>query len=685
MVPPVIMDFLKEMAVGFKTAKSYPSTHPTMAKVITNTMNHITKLQVEFPEFSMYFLEQTIIFQDLRIDVAKNLAMTAFMDALKKNEINSLSFTTGVSLEDMRNLYEVVSAGKLKVREYGDASTMLISKGTERIKINAVKFGVQGGQAVVQVTAKTSPEMAAALKTEEDFLSEIKNLKGLVDQGVSFLTVKENLVKTSDVLSQAPPESMNSHGEAVAKILEQLPSEQRLEILQDIELKPFVLKIFSHLDDETLIKLVTARATGQETADISKIIGAVGEAKLTGILPELKQIIPNIYEYLAQVGLLMSEKITSLISKDDLRASLKPYYALLDSPNSRVREEGLKSLLLLAHNFVSQKHYDIAEEVVSRTTLAVEQEAVEETIIRNLEPIENLYRVCRDNDQKKLTGMILEPFNRILGRSGLSVQFKKNTLKFLGETGNPVVIPTLFSFLWETGIYTDVRAAIIKFGKNAVPEALQTLKEAEDYSFRMKLVDIIKNIGADAVEILLSNLDSPEWFLRRNVLAILGDIGDKSVLPKLAAMVNDTDDRVRIELVRVYIAMEYQEGLLQALADVSMEVKAEALRGLRKSLPDEKLPELINLFKEKGDALHLELLKILGEKRYEAATDPIVDFLHTLETRDDQTAQGLKDLGISVLVKLNAPNLKERIEELKLTKDKILSGLAAAAEKRISG
>jgi HEAT repeat protein len=578
----------------------------------------------------------------------------------------------------------VVSAGKLKVREYGDAATMIISKGTERIKINAVKFGVQGGQAVVQITAKTSPEMAAALKTEEDFLSEIKNLKGLIDQGVSFLTVKETLVKSSDVLSQAPADAMDSHGEAVAKMLDQLPSEQRLEILQDIELKPFVLKIFSHLDDETLIKLVTARASAQDNVDISKIIGSIGEAKLTGLLPELKKIIPNIYEYLAQVGLLMSEKITSLISKDDLRASLKPYYAFLDSPNSRIREEGLKSLLLLAKNFVTQRYFDIAEEIISRTTLAVEQEAVEETIIRNLESIENLYRICRDNEQKKLTDMILEPFNRILGRPGLSVQFKKNSLKFLGETGNPVVLPTLFSFLWETGIYTDVRAAIIRYGKNAVQEALQTLKEAEDLSFRMKLVDIIKNIGAEAIETLLNNLDAPEWFLRRNVLAILGDIGDKSVLPRIAPMAYDAEDRVRIELVRVYEKMEFQEGLLQALNDVSMEVKAEALRGLKKSLPDEKLPELLSLFKEKGDALHLELLKVIGENRYEAATDPIVEFLHTLETRDDQAARELKDLGISILVKLNAPSLADRLVELKLTKDKVLSGLAAAAEKRIS-
>jgi len=683
MVPPVIMDFLKEMSVGFKTAKSYPSTHPAMAKVITSTMHNLTKLQVEFSEFSMYFLEQTIIFQDLRIDVAKNLAMTAFMDALKKNEINSLSFTTGVSLEDMRNLYEVVSAGKLKVREYGDASTMLVSKGTEKIKINAVKFGVQGGQAVVQTTAKTTPEMTAALKTEENFLYEIKNLKGLIDQGVSFLTVKENLVKTSDILSQAPPDAMNSHSETVAKILEQLPSEQRVEILQDIELKPFVLKILSHLDDETLIKLVTARATGQDSVDISKIIGAIGEAKLTGILPELKQIIPNIYEYLAQVGLLLSEKFTSVISKDELRISLSSYYGMLENQNSRLREEGMKSLLILATRFIAQKYNDLAEEIAARIAVALENESVEEVIIKAIGPLFDFYKNCAQYDLYRCGAIVLEPFNRILGRSGLSQNFKKACINFLGETQNPVVLSILFTFLWETGIYPEVRAALIKYGKDAIPEALLTLKEAEDYSFRMKLVDIIKNVGKEGIDILINSLGTAEWFVKRNILAILGDIGDQTVLPRIIHLLSDPDDRVRIELVHTLTKFENEEGLLDALNDVSMEVKAEALKGLRRKITAEKVRDLIPLLKEKGDALHTELLKILGERKIVEAGNDIAEYLRTLENREDTPTQALKELCVVTMVRLNFPDLKMRLEEFQLTKDKNLIVIINSALKRI--
>lgn len=679
------MDFLKEVAVGYKSAKSYPASHPIMAKIISSTMNQLNRLMMEYPEFSMYFLEQTVIFQDLRIDVERNFALLALMDALKKIEINSLSFYGGISLEDLKNLYEVISAAKLKIKEYGDAATMLTAKGTTSIKINAVKFGVQGGQATVQVTAKPAPEVTAALKTEEDFIKEIKSLKNLVDQGVSHLAIREKMAQTSEILSQAPPEKIDQHRTEVLSILTPLSGEQQVELFKDLKLNPFLINLITALDNETLIKLIAARAAAADQGDVSSILKAINEKKLTSVLPDLKQIIPNIYEYLAQVGLLLSEKVTSLISKDDLRLSLRSYFAMLDNPNARLREEGLKSLLMLATTFIQQKYLDIAEEVVNRIALAIDQEAVEEVILKALDPLTNLYRTAAEAGLEKMTASLVEPFSRIVSRPGISMQFKKQIIKFLGETGNSTILSTLFSFLWETGLYPDVRAAIIKFGKNAVPEALQTLKEAEDYALRMKLVDIMINIGQPAVDTLLNQLDVSEWFLRRNIIVILGDIGDKNILPRLLPIMEDPDDRVRLEAIRTFGKMDYQEGLHKGLNDVSMEVKAEALKHLRKNLPDDKIQDLLPLLAERGDELHLEIIKIVAERKYTAGAEAIHKLLSNIALREDEKAQTLKELAVTTLVKINPPDLAVRLGALAVSKDQVIKNLAAAAMKRING
>jgi HEAT repeat protein len=280
--------------------------------------------------------------------------------------------------------------------------------------------------------------------------------------------------------------------------------------------------------------------------------------------------------------------------------------------------------------------------------LAIVQESVNEVIFNLIDDLIRLYQTNKTHNQDKLCLSIIEPFRKILGREGLSAPYKKQITKFFSETGNPVVLPMLFSFLRESDIYPDVRAAIVKFGNDAVTEALLTLKEAEDYSLRMKLIDIIKNIGEYGIKALVDNLGISEWYLRRNIILILGEIGDKSVIDHMVPLLEDKEDRVRLELVKAFTKLEYEKGLIKALNDSSVEVKAEALRGLRKKISVETVQELLPLFKKKGDA------------------------------------QSLKELGVTTLYKLDADNTKILLKGFTLSKDKMLANLAVAALKRVT-
>lgn len=670
------MEFAKEMAVGFKAAKSYPPGHPVMEKFVNNTMAKIAQFLTELPEFSMYFFEKTIIFQDLRIDVVKNPAVLSLLETLRKNEINSLTFNIGMHVEDVKNLYEVLSTPKLKVKQYGDAAAMLRSKGTEKVKINAIKFGVQTG---TTVTTKIEPENGYT-----GILESIKKLEDLVGKGISMLDMKNKIETVTKDIEEIPEDAWQPYSESVAKILENLPSEHRIEILQGIELRPFVLKLFSNLSDETLVKLIVTMTEHQKKGEVKNVLNVLGKNKFSNIMPTLKEKIPDLYEYLARIGLLLSEKMSSTISKDDLRISIRPYYNMIDSQNTQIREEGLRSLITLADRFTGQKNYELVKEIVSRISLAIAQESVNEVIFNLIDDLIRLYQTNKTHNQDKLCLSIIEPFRKILGREGLSAPYKKQITKFFSETGNPVVLPMLFSFLRESDIYPDVRAAIVKFGNDAVTEALLTLKEAEDYSLRMKLIDIIKNIGEYGIKALVDNLGISEWYLRRNIILILGEIGDKSVIDHMVPLLEDKEDRVRLELVKAFTKLEYEKGLIKALNDPSVEVKAEALRGLRKKISVETVQELLPLFKKKGDAIHIELLKIIAEKKITKAAESIAEFLQSLELRDDSIAQSLKELGVTTLYKLDADNTKILLKGFTLSKDKMLANLAVAALKRVT-
>jgi HEAT repeat protein len=200
----------------------------------------------------------------------------------------------------------------------------------------------------------------------------------------------------------------------------------------------------------------------------------------------------------------------------------------------------------------------------------------------------------------------------------------------------------------------------------------------------MKLIDIIKNIGEYGIKALVDNLGISEWYLRRNIILILGEIGDKSVIDHMVPLLEDKEDRVRLELVKAFTKLEYEKGLIKALNDPSVEVKAEALRGLRKKISVEIVEKLIPLFKRKGDAIHIELLKIIAEKKVTKAAESIAEFLQSLELRTDSTAQSLKELGVTTLYKLDVDNIKILLKDLTFSKDKMLANLAGAALKRIT-
>ncbi|MCX7995040.1 MAG: HEAT repeat domain-containing protein [candidate division WOR-3 bacterium] len=677
----LVLDFLKELSVGFKSAKSYPPGHPIMEKVVASTLSILLKIFPDYPEFSFYFLEKTVIFQDSRFDVSKNLAVLSFMEALRKNEIESLTFSSGANNDDVKNLYEVLSSSKLKIKEYGGPAEMLKAKGTVKIKINAVKFGVQAGPAVQVIQEKIAPEPAGAGGEIVEIVDLIEDFKRLIERGLSALDIKrgfEKIVESGEKIS-VPGQIL--HSEAVARILENLPYQHRIELLKDVELKPFVLKILSNLNEEKLLELIVSRS--EQTDEVKKVLGTISEDKFAKLLPMLKEKIPNIYEYLAQMGLLLTEKLTASFSREDLQSTINPYYNMLDSPNARVREEGVKSLCILAGRFIQQGYSELGNEIVQRLSLALEQEPSFEVVHNSIEEIYNLYKTAKSANLTKVCDTLVEPFNRILGRAGIPVSMKRALINFMGETQNPSVLPALISFLWESGIYPEVRSAIVKIGKDAVAELLMILKDAEDYSLRMKIIDILKNIGKDGLEVLLKNIDAPEWYMRRNIVYILGEIGSSEMCPHLEILINDPEDRVRLELTRTFTKLNYESGLKNLLRDSAIEIRAEALRGLRKIISDDELIALLPSLKEKGDAFHAELLKLIGERKIKEGFSWIVDYLRNLSLRDDQTAQDLKQVALSALLKISQPEIKVVLEEFVNSRDKFLASLAQTALKRI--
>ena len=84
----------------------------------------------------------------------------------------------------------------------------------------------------------------------------------------------------------------------------------------------------------------------------------------------------------------------------------------------------------------------------------------------------------------------------------------------------------------------------------AIQEFTALLAEERDRQVRARMCQVLAKVGMPAVPILLDWLEDPRWFLVRNVVHVLGKIGDEAVFGPVVLLLGHPHARVRIEAVR---------------------------------------------------------------------------------------------------------------------------------------
>lgn len=120
-------------------------------------------------------------------------------------------------------------------------------------------------------------------------------------------------------------------------------------------------------------------------------------------------------------------------------------------------------------------------------------------------------------------------------------------------------------------------------GPMAVPALLEALSNEQSRPVRVHLVRMLAAIGDQALPEIRKHLRDKRWFFVRNLVWIIGEIGDPGFVPHLGIIVNHPDVRVRRETVRSIAKLQNDtatETLLSAVEDPDPSVRLLAIRGL---------------------------------------------------------------------------------------------------------
>jgi hypothetical protein len=143
------------------------------------------------------------------------------------------------------------------------------------------------------------------------------------------------------------------------------------------------------------------------------------------------------------------------------------------------------------------------------------------------------------------------------------------------------------------------------------------LGEEGDRTRRGRLVEALRSLGSLSLPPLLEALASPVWYLVRNALALLADLGDAGCLPAIAPLLRHAEPRVRRTAVRALWKLggpASEPHLLARLKDTDPETLHEILFGLGQLRSEGSVAPVAELAQDKRiqERLRAQAIDTLG-------------------------------------------------------------------------
>lgn len=125
------------------------------------------------------------------------------------------------------------------------------------------------------------------------------------------------------------------------------------------------------------------------------------------------------------------------------------------------------------------------------------------------------------------------------------------------------------------------------FKKDAVEPLFEILRKSEKKSVRLNAIGIIVELKKDSVPYILKLLQNKqeEWFVIRNAILILGDVGDKRMFNDVVPFLKHEKEKIREEALLSIGKLLEEKGLdyyIEGLQDPVLNVKLKALSMINK-------------------------------------------------------------------------------------------------------
>lgn len=711
-------EFIKQIGLGVGVSRTYPKGHPSLLPVIQRLKILLKEIPLEKESISMVVVEDIIMIEEERFDSRRLPMVRSLVDRFNQLDIKSITFNVDLSDNDIKEFFGVTAATPAEIADYGDVVALIKARGIIGIKVNRYRVGVistdEEGKAVNWDTFLESLVVSDTVMSDEQRFKELsKFLAGVGISGAEPANVQtENIVggleKLALVIAEQYGETRwDEYSIVFSRILGVLsPSIKKNIVRYKTENKKLAMlfkSLIPTMNDEDIVDIVAMKAKEKKAGteeEILDILKNVTGSRLPDILSSLRMNVPEL-NFEKIVGRLMSEMKTTKGSKEadkfvarDLEVKMRNYFPKLRDPEHEERIAAIENLMKLVPGIFQTKNWDLMRLLVDRFDTMADAEADIRTFAKVVDALVSLYSQSVKQKNDDITQFVSKKFGKHLMRKEATLlDRKKVIIRAIAEIKDQNYLTEMISMLWDQGTFVEAREALVSFAEFSIPLLIETLKEIDDRTIRMKIIDILIRIGEKAVPELKKMLAAPEWYNRRNGAMLIGEIKSAAAVDDLGKLINDDEERVQLEVIEALIKIggpACPPYLNQALNSRFRAVVVDALKAADIAEARKKLPEVLGWIKirkgipdQKEEKFRQSVIEALERFGDDSVIPVFNEILNEKSLFKGDLLLPTKQAILDAYLKLNTPNTLQALRDATKHRDGYVAGMAQEIVKRL--
>lgn len=704
-------DLIKQIGVGINIARAYPKGHPSMQPIVQRLRILLKEIPIEQDAISLVVIEDVIMIDEERFSAKQLPIIKSLVNRFDKVGVKSITFSVDLSESDIQEFFNAMVATPADLADYGDIVALVRAKGITGIRVNKLQVGVVSSdhEGPVMGWGQFLETLAVGhtVATDEE---RIRELGGFLAQ-VGLVGNEPINIQTDRIISglerlallvadQYGEDRWDEYSMVFSRMLSALSPNIKKNIVkyrtENKKLAVLFKNLIPTMSDEDIIDVITTKAGEKGPAveqDIIDILKNVTGTRLPGILASLRVNAPQldfekiVARLMTELKSVEGEQGSDAFATKNLETQMRTLFPRLRDDSQDIRRQTVEELSAFTKKIFDSGNTDLLRLLIDRFDAMADAETDMTTFEKVVESLRHIYETAREYNKNDIIQFISKKFGKhILRKDVALIEKKKCVIRTISELKDENYVTELVSLLWDQGSFVEAREALVILSEFSTPLLIETLKDTDDKSVRMKIIDVLVRIGKDAIPEIRKLLASPKWYIRRNGVHLLGEIHATEAVAVLGEMVLDESEQVQLEVIQSLQKIGDQSAkkyYMQAMDSKYKSTVIAAVRNLTREEAAPKIPDIAawlrvrkGIPEKEEEKFRRSIISMLGQHGDSTVISALVGVLHEKALFRSNLLYPTKEAALKAIYQIGGEEAMQALEDAVTSRDQPVSVFA---------